>query len=92
MKITNINGTYQLNCSCGSWIAHWKKFSGHSITYCPVSSCLNTNLVGAHVRKANSTDQKWYICPLCATHNAATGDLEVGAVTLVSASMSETCG
>lgn len=48
--------------------------------------------MGAHVRKANSTDEKWYIYPLCNAHNKSTGELEVSdTYKLVSANKSETC-
>jgi len=94
MKIRNINGTSDTTCSCGSWLAHWKKFSGQPVTYCPATGCLKTDLVGAHVQKGGgSTDQKWYIFPLCSTHNQHVAELEVSDVhKLVSANKSETCG
>lgn len=95
MKIRNINGTSDNDCSCGSWIAHWEKFSGQKAPeFCPEESCVNTELVGAHVQKGGgNTDQKWYIYPLCQAHNKQqTGDLEVsGAYVLVLASKAETC-
>ena len=92
MKIKNINGTSQTTCSCGSWLKHWGKFSGQIITYCPVKNCLDKNLVGAHVQKANSSDNKWYIYPLCNSHNQSTGELEVLDIfKLVSANKKETC-
>ncbi len=95
MKIRNINGTSDNTCKCGSWLDHWKKFSGLSISiYCPVLSCYEKTEVGAHVQKDNSTDNSWYIVPLCKSHNAEKGkSLEVGDSTkLVSANVSETCG
>lgn len=94
MKITNINGTSQTKCSCGSWLDHWKKFSGQSVpAYCPAKDCLKKDLIGAHVQKAGSTDQKWYIFPLCSVHNQATESLEVSdSYKLVSANKQETCG
>ena len=92
MKITNINGTSDTTCKCGSWLQHWINFSGQSITYCPVGSCIKTDLVGAHVQKADSDDKKWYIYPLCSTHNKSSGKLEVSdSYKLVSANKSETC-
>lgn len=94
MKIRNINGTSDTTCKCGSWLKHWVNFSGLSIpTYCPVSNCLNKELVGAHVQRGGgSTDQKWYICPLCAKHNKHTGELDVSdAYKLVLANKKETC-
>ena len=93
MKIKNINGTSDTTCSCGSWLKHWEKFSGLSVTFCPVSTCVNKDLVGAHVQKANSTDDKWYIYPLCNSHNQSTGELEVpDGNKLVPANKKETCG
>jgi len=92
MKIKNINGTSQNKCVCGSWLKHWEKFSGQSVTYCPVKDCLNKDLVGAHVQMANSTDDKWYIYPLCSVHNQNSGELEVSdSYKLVSANKKETC-
>lgn len=94
MKVKNINGTSQNTCKCGSWLEHWKNFSGQSYTYCPVEGCLKKIEVGAHVQKDSTTDRKWYIVPFCKTHNAETGgSLEISDnITLVSANVSETCG
>lgn len=91
MTLTNVNGTSQLSCSCGSWLEHWEKFSGTKATYCSVTTCYNkANLVGAHVQKQG--DSKWYICPLCNSHNQSDDDLVVPDGTiLVSANKSETC-
>ena len=94
MKVTNVNGTTQNACSCGSWLEHWKKFSGQSVTYCAVNTCIQKDIVGAHVQKEDSTDQSWYILPLCNSHNNEKAkSLEVGIVyQLVSANIAETCG
>jgi len=92
MKIKNINGTSQTTCACGSWLKHWEKFSGQSVTYCPAGDCLKKDLVGAHVQKSDSPDNKWYIYPLCSAHNQSTGVLEVSdSYKLVSANKKETC-
>ena len=97
MKIKNINGTSDTTCVCGSWLKHWEKFSGQSVTFCPAtdpqpSGCLKKDLVGAHVQKSDSSDAKWYICPLCSAHNQSTGVLEVSdTYKLVSANKKETC-
>jgi len=94
VKIQNINGTSDTKCKCGSWLKHWENFSGQTIpSYCPVSGCLNTDLVGAHVQKGGgSKDQKWYIYPLCAAHNQHRGELEVSDLyRLVYANKQETC-
>lgn len=95
MKVKNINGTSDSTCECGSWLDHWKKFSGQSLpTYCSEKTCTKKPEVGAHVQKDNSTDSNWYIVPFCNTHNLETGkSLEiVDSVKLVSANVSETCG
>ncbi len=92
MKIRNINGTSQATCPCGSWLKHWEKFSGQTTTYCPVTGCLDKDLVGAHVQKADSSDNKWYIFPLCNKHNKSTVELSVSdTYKLVSANKKETC-
>lgn len=90
-KVKNINGTSQSTCKCGSWYAHWRKFSGYDLTYCSVISCTKKERVGAHVQKANSTDNNWYIVPLCSSHNKSSGTLDIGSTTLVSANKSLTC-
>ena len=51
MKVKNINGTSQTNCSCGSWLQHWRKYSNQNATICRASGCSRTDLVGAHVQK-----------------------------------------
>ena len=92
MKIKNINGTSQTTCVCGSWLKHWEKFSDQKTEYCQAKNCTKKDPVGAHVQKANSSDNKWYIYPLCSGHNQATGELEVSDhYKLVSANKKETC-
>jgi len=95
MKVKNINGTSTKTCKCGSWLDHWKNFSGLSVpTYCPEIDCRQKPEVGAHVQKDSATDSKWYIVPLCKTHNAQTGkSLYISeTIKLVSANASVTCG
>lgn len=94
MKIRNINGILDTTCRCGSWLNHWKNFSGQAVPpLCTVSGCKNKDLVGAHVQKGNgSMDHKWYIYPLCGDHNNYEGELEVSNIyKLVSANNKETC-
>jgi len=93
MKVTNINGTSQNTCKCGSWLAHWKKFSGKTLSsYCYEKSCIDKPEVGAHVQKANSTDKNWYIIPFCKSHNSSSKDLELSSIAvLVSANKKQTC-
>ena len=95
MRVKNINGTSDNTCKCGTWLEHWKKFSGQSLpTYCPETKCIQKPEVGAHVQRDNSADTSWYIVPLCKTHNGQTGEsIEISDSTkLASANVSETCG
>jgi hypothetical protein len=32
ITMKNLNGTSDKNCSCGSWLGHWKKFAKASTT------------------------------------------------------------
>lgn len=92
-KVKNINGTSSTTCKCGSWLKHWENYSKQTVNFCCEKSCLNKDLVGAHVQKAGSPDSNWYIIPLCNAHNKATGEIEVSdSYKLVSANKSETCG
>lgn len=92
MRITNINGTSQTTCKCGSWLDHWKNFSGQIILFCPVNGCANIDLVGAHVQRAYNIDNKWYILPLCKSHNNSSEILDVlDRYKLVSANKQQTC-
>ncbi len=92
MRIQNINGTSQTSCACGSWLKHWENISGQSAMFCPVGHCTGRDLLGAHVQKTDSPDDRWYIYPLCSVHNRTTGVLEVsGYYKLVSANKKETC-
>jgi hypothetical protein len=95
MRVSNINGISDNACECGSWLGHWKKFSGQSLpTFCPQVTCVQKPAAGAHVQRGNSGDSNWYIVPLCTAHNGKKGQsLDIGdSVTLVSANVSKTCG
>jgi hypothetical protein len=94
MKVTNINGTSDNSCRCGSWLDHWKNFSGQALpNYCPEKSCTNKPEVGAHIQKDSTYNKNWYIVPLCKSCNAETnGSLEISdSIALVSANVNETC-
>lgn len=92
MKVKNINGTSDNVCSCGSWIQHWRNFSGQTATICRALGCSRTDLSGAHVQKDVNYDNSWYIVPFCGAHNNATGSIELVAGTnLVSANKKLTC-
>jgi hypothetical protein len=65
MKVKNIPNTSNKTCNCKSWYEHWKKSSKYDKLICSNVNCKNTEPVGAHVKKYNSTDLKHYIVPLC---------------------------
>lgn len=92
MMIKNILDASDEECTCGSWLRHWKKYSGQNVVYCPVTDCYNKDLVGAHVQIISEFDDKHYIFPLCKKHSMWEKDLEVSdSYFLVSAVKSETC-
>lgn len=91
MRIQNIVGPAERVCACGSWLRHWEKFSGQTTTFCAVGSCLNTDIVGAHVKVAGRGDTT-YICPLCREHNGTSGVLLIpDTYPLVPANKALTC-
>lgn len=77
IKVKNLNGTKDKDCRCGSWLEHWKNFSGNAglPTNCANIRCSGTDLVGGHVKKVDSVDNATYIAPICKTCNN-TKDLE----------------
>ncbi|HAD81758.1 MAG: hypothetical protein A2509_10730 [Candidatus Edwardsbacteria bacterium RIFOXYD12_FULL_50_11] len=93
-KVRNINGTPYNTCSCGSWLAHWEKYSGRIAVYCSEAGCANQAEAGGHVLRVGANDDNWYIIPLCAEHNSLTGRaIEViDATIFVPANVEETCG
>ena len=95
MKVINVNGTSDNTCKCGSWLDHWKKYSGQILgKHCSEKKCTNGPEVGAHVQKDSSTDKSWYIVPLCKPHNGENGkSLElIDGIALASANVGQTCG
>lgn len=93
MRVKNINGTSQNKCKCGSWLKHWRKYSGQIATVCRASGCSRTDLLGAHVQKDVNYDNRWYIVPFCSAHNHASYSIElVTGTILVSANKNQTCG
>lgn len=93
MNIKNITGSSKISEKpkhFGSWLQFWEHFAGKVITrnerwICPAcgKSVLGSNFDGCHVQKADSTDQKWYIAPLCDSCNHRTDEPDVN-VLLVS--------
>jgi hypothetical protein len=84
MKVKNVNGSSRFSSPTGysSWLDYWEDKSGKTAWRCSATDCKlygRINLVGAHVQKSYSTDQHWYIVPLCKSCNARTDVFEVDA-------------
>lgn len=96
MKVTNINGTSEYSCSCGSWLKHWENFNKtgqKSPNICPACNSSYVE-VGAHVQIYGSPDKSWYIVPLCKKCNNKSSYevLDIGNCPLAPANKSTTCG
>lgn len=74
MYVKNVNGSGRYSAPSGysSWLEYWEDNAGRKVTYCGATGCYGTDLVGAHVQKADSNDNKWYIVPLCRSCNQRT--------------------
>lgn len=81
MKVKNVSGSSRFPKPAGfdSWLDYWEYHSKKSAYFCSASGCFRKDLVGAHVQKANSTDNKWYIVPLCSGCNQRTDTFDVSA-------------
>lgn len=92
MRVHNLNGISQDNCSCGSWLQHWKNYSGTPIpSECVEETCTREPEVGAHVQ-IDVSSINWYIIPLCSRCNKRAGDLNImDSTVLVPANKGETC-
>ena len=80
MLVKNVIGSSRFQAPRGysSWLEYWEAMTGKKARYCGAMNCYNTvNLVGAHVQKAYSTDQHWYITPLCNSCNGRTDVFDV---------------
>ena len=68
--VKNLEGTSKRKCKCGSWIEHWRKFTGLNWSRCAVMNCGKKAEVGAHVIGMDERMKKqWWIAPFCKTHN-----------------------
>lgn len=95
MRVTNLNGTSDKDCSCGSWLRHWALFNtkGQKLPkLCPACKQKLAE-VGAHVQKADSDRNDWYIVPLCKGCNNQSSDVvfDIGDCALASANKAKTC-
>ena len=56
-----------------SWIEYWEKATGLKAGTCHVLDCYYQATDGAHVQLDDSSDKRWYIVPMCHTHNCQHG-------------------
>lgn len=71
-KVKNLNGTSDNNPRSkgyATWKEFWEDKTKRKFSTCSCGECIATATVGAHVQKANSSDMKWYIVPLCNSCN-----------------------
>lgn len=89
---SNVNGSGERKCRCGSWKQHWINFSGKEWpSICSVKGCYERPVLGAHVRNPDVKGEK--IIPMCWGCNQLENKFSLkDGVTCVSANMSETCG
>lgn len=66
-----------------SWKEFWKAKKGYWPNDCSAYDCNGPADVGAHVKKVDSYDNKWYIVPLCSGCNKRTDTFEVSESRLV---------
>ena len=61
-KVKNVNGTSRFSVPSGynSWLDYWEKQTGKTVSICGVRGCSDSDLVGGHVMKVNSTDKHYY--------------------------------
>ena len=72
-----MTGTFQSDTGGTSIPLLSEKQTGTKKYTCGASGCSNSDLVGAHVQKANSSDKSWYITPLCKACNQRTDEFDV---------------
>lgn len=79
VRVKNVVGSdrYRVPSGYSSWLDYWKKRTGGNPSFCGASSCFGTDLVGAHVRKVDSTDRDYYITPICRSCNQRTDEFDV---------------
>lgn len=82
MTYKNLNGTSDRNCPDGhsSWLNYYMTQNGLRVTpKCGHKGCTNLATVGAHVKKAESVDNSWYIIPSCFSCNRTSTPFEINA-------------
>lgn len=91
-EIVDINDKKREDCTCGTMLEHWEKFSGERSEFCGVYGCAERRgIEGAMVRKRD--EATWYIIPLCKYHCGVKGVVRVSdTLRFVLADVGLTCG
>lgn len=79
VKVKNVPGSSRFHAPLGysSWLDYWAAHCSKPRLLCSTCGCCRFDLVGAHVQKADSTDKKWYITPICHACNNRTDEFYV---------------
>jgi len=78
LTVKNLTVSSRIPCMFPNWLEHWRTFSCLCLpTHCPESICREKPEVGVLVQKNESTDEHWYVIPLCRKHSLAAIPLEV---------------
>jgi len=79
MYINNVVGSSRFVKPKGysSWLDYWVTQTRQAVFFCPACYQSRDALVGAHVQKAYSGDNRWYIVPLCPSCNKRTDTFNV---------------
>lgn len=73
MLVINVRNTSGRGCNCGSWIHHYRRFSGSTRQVCAALGCGRQASVGAHVQIVDRRSSRaWGIVPLCVSCNHST--------------------
>lgn len=94
---SNVEGSADYKCGCGSWREHWENFSDEDWPdLCSVIGCFEEASVGAHIQQRNSESGKnpTFIAPFCEKCNGKSPKTRFNLMpdtVLVSANQSKTC-
>lgn len=73
-RVHNLQEGYRLApAGYSSWLAYWERANKLNAGFCHVFGCVCTATDGAHVQLDNSSDNRWYIVPMCHFHNCQFG-------------------
>lgn len=84
VKVINLHNTGDRKPkNYSTWKEFWKAEKGFWPGTCSASDCAESAEVGAHVKKVGSSDNRWYIVPLCSGCNKRTDEFDVSENRLV---------